>query len=216
MQRYGYGEDGLTLSALTRRQAEILSALDDGCRGECIVFYRPSFGRRGGSHRAEFGEFDGILISDNTIHVIESKWDRCVELPTRSEDEETLLVDGELELPHSQFLRHAIFESYITLWRAHPHNNWKTFCDAANPEFSKRFNGKPMAPEGSLLARNLAFVLEAMPEFPVKHVAIYFHRDNAARPSAVARSASRFGVVFHLVPLSYSVLRPSAFYPLDT
>ena len=79
MKLIGYGEDFLTLWALTKETDKILSKLDDDTPSEsCTVIYRPSFGRAGGSmenQRAEFGEFDAILITNHTAFLIESKWD---------------------------------------------------------------------------------------------------------------------------------------------
>ena len=50
MKVLGYGEDALTLWALQNRLIQILDFLDDPSGPpECKVFFRPSFGRRGGS-----------------------------------------------------------------------------------------------------------------------------------------------------------------------
>jgi hypothetical protein len=58
---YGYGEDALTLWALTNKLPTILEKLrDNSAPSECEVLFRPSFGRRGGEINAQFGEFDFI------------------------------------------------------------------------------------------------------------------------------------------------------------
>jgi len=45
----GYGEDGLTAWAVTHRLADILKALDDPTApSDCMVVFRPSFGRAHG------------------------------------------------------------------------------------------------------------------------------------------------------------------------
>ena len=67
MKILGYGEDFLTFWAVSRKLAEILSQLNDDANPEdCEVFYRPSFGRRAGKNRSEFGEFDAIIITPKT------------------------------------------------------------------------------------------------------------------------------------------------------
>ena len=73
---FGYGEDALTLWLLKNQPEQILNRFNDKTEpSDCIVFYRPSFGRSGGPGSAEFGEFDAILASKENIYLIESKWD---------------------------------------------------------------------------------------------------------------------------------------------
>ena len=76
MKILGYGEDFLTFWAITKRLNEILSQLKDKTDPEkCTVIYRPSFGRRGGLRRSEFGEFDTIIVTPEKAYLVESKWD---------------------------------------------------------------------------------------------------------------------------------------------
>ena len=64
MQLIGYGEDALTLWALTEKLSELLGKLEDHSDpASCKAFLRPSFGRSGGSNSPQFGEFDFILLS---------------------------------------------------------------------------------------------------------------------------------------------------------
>lgn len=71
---FGYGEDALTLWLLKNQPHEILRQFnDEGKPSDCLVFYRPSFGRSGGPDSAEFGEFDAILASKENVYLIESK-----------------------------------------------------------------------------------------------------------------------------------------------
>lgn len=80
MRLIAYGEDALTLWAINRRLPEILRKLNDRADPkDCQVIFRPSFGRRGGTQSAQFGEFDFILLSANSIYLGESKWDRSPE-----------------------------------------------------------------------------------------------------------------------------------------
>ena len=104
----GYGEDAFTFWALKRRLSEILKDLHDQTEpSDCLIFFRPSFGRRGGRGRAEFGEFDAILASPQNIYLIESKWDNLSE----NKNEQIELIDEEV-------LRHKIFSWYLRNWDA--------------------------------------------------------------------------------------------------
>ena len=72
----GYGEDALTLWALKHRTSDILESFQDQTApSDCLIFYRPSFGRHSKEGSAVFGEFDAILVSSENIYLIESKWD---------------------------------------------------------------------------------------------------------------------------------------------
>src|SRR5437667_8731055 len=77
----GYGEDALTLWALSSKLSSLLSAFGDQTPiSETIVFYRPSFGRgqqqRGvRTAKAEFGEFDAIVGTRERVYPIEAKWE---------------------------------------------------------------------------------------------------------------------------------------------
>ena len=81
MEIIGYGEDALTLWAMKKRLDFILDKLNDPTDPDnCKVFFRPSFGRRGGPKSSEFGEFDFILLSIKRVYLGESKWERSSEL----------------------------------------------------------------------------------------------------------------------------------------
>src|SRR5206468_2361518 len=76
LMNVGYGEDGLTYWALTQRRAEFLHAVGDRTiPDDCLLFFRPSFGRAAGLTSPQFGEFDSILASRAAVYLIESKWD---------------------------------------------------------------------------------------------------------------------------------------------
>jgi len=168
----GYGEDALTLWALKHRMSEILSKLNDKTSpSDCIVFYRPSFGRSGGADSSEFGEFDAILVSLENIYLIESKWDNL----SASKSEKNLVrpVQG---------LRHQIFSWYMAHWKEKHVQNWKGFVDEKGQDFRNKFN-KPIASSG-LLAENLGFTLETIlkhcKEFTgernIKNVIMFFYK----------------------------------------
>jgi len=67
----GYGEDSLTLWALTKKLDTLLCLLGETTvdKSECLVFYRPSFGRAVG-----IGEFDFIIKTKRKTYFGESKW----------------------------------------------------------------------------------------------------------------------------------------------
>jgi hypothetical protein len=68
----GYGEDALTLWELQHKTKEILSEFrDKTAPQDCLVFYRPSFGRSGGVESAEFGEFDAIIAPKEKFYLVE-------------------------------------------------------------------------------------------------------------------------------------------------
>ncbi len=111
----GYGEDGLTLWVLSRHLPQLLEKLgDDTDLAECLRFYRPSFGRKGGQYGAEFGEFDAILATRRAVYPFESKWVRSA---TRS---------GLVTVKRRQVLRHQVFEWLRARWQ--PVMKWKDFA----------------------------------------------------------------------------------------
>ena len=125
----GYGEDAFTLWALKHHTTEILKAFQDKTSpSDCLIFYRPSFGRSGGNKSAEFGEFDAILVSLENIYLIESKWDNF-----------SRFQKHEITLSAEQKLRHLIFSWYITHWNKKYCNNWESFVKEQEYRFGKKF-----------------------------------------------------------------------------
>ena len=117
----GYGEDFLTLWAITKKIDEILSQLDDKTNLEkCKILFRPSFGRAGGIDSAQFGEFDVIIITQNKAYLVESKWDR------------SKIQNNTLRLDKVQIFRHKILHWYHEHWQG---GTWKTFVDKHREEF---------------------------------------------------------------------------------
>jgi len=70
----GYGEDALTLWALQNRRKLIFDKVGINNESNVKLFYRPSFGRRGGPKSYLFGEFDFIIKTESQIVLGESKW----------------------------------------------------------------------------------------------------------------------------------------------
>jgi len=168
MKLIGYGEDFLTLWALTKETDKILSKLDDDTPSEsCTVIYRPSFGRAGGSmenQRAEFGEFDAILITNHTAFLIESKWDGGGIRKRR------------IKLEENQVRRHKILAWYHANWKKEL--DWQKLIEQKTSEFNKIFPVNKIAPHGSILERNLNEVLSLINRKPLQNVLMYFHSGN--------------------------------------
>ena len=165
MKLIGYGEDFLTLWALTKETKTILTKLKDETPiDSCMIIYRPSFGRAGGSmenQRAEFGEFDAILITDQKAYLIESKWD--------GGGKRKRIV----KLEKNQVKRHKIFTWYHSNWKKGI--DWNELLEEKTPEFQSLFPKNKIAPNGSILKENLNEVLSLINGKPLQNVLMYFH-----------------------------------------
>lgn len=170
-----YGEDGLTLWALTDQLKKTLSFyLKDTSRPEdSLVIYRPSFGRKGGSG-SEFGEFDAILSTPKTIYLIESKWIRQ--------------KNKQLLIKKVQTTRHSVFKWYFneidgTVLEGSD-NEWDDFRSKHNSKIDKI--GKAIPGSGTELAKNIRKVLKELKsdrkDKNIKNVLLLFINDNIARP----------------------------------
>ena len=202
----GYGEDALTLWALSRRLPALLAALGDpGRADDALVLYRPSFGRAAtgrapdASHRAEFGEFDAILGTAAAVYLVESKWDRSGELE-----------GGVLSLRAEQAHRHAVFATYLRLWRELRPSTWEEFARGAEARFGAEHRTVRFAPAGSRLAENLRFVLSALADKggPIRNVALYFRPEGESPDARVSNEG------FECVTLAYEVEPGSRFVRL--
>lgn len=150
-----YGEDPLTLWALTQQLPLVLRQLDDRTApAEVLVIYRPSFGRGGASkrsragRRSEFGEFDAILQSRAATYLVEAKWHRSGEIQ-----------DGVVLLRDEQTDRHQVFRWLLESWRRMAPRSWADFRRRAVAEFEAKFEGMTLAPDGSRLAGSLEYVM---------------------------------------------------------
>lgn len=210
---FGYGEDALTLWALKKKISEILEKLNDqSLPSDCLIFFRPSFGRSGGKRsaeerRAEFGEFDAILASSENVYLIESKWDN---LSQNKKDK--------IELNEEQALRHRIFSWYFMNWSAQRYCNWEEFSNAVQDKFASNFPAKRIAPKKSILAGNLKFVLKELHEHgkrekELKNVLLYFY--NSSKKSKQIKRVITYGVrvKFKVVNIEYG--QSCNFIPLD-
>jgi len=206
MEIIGYGEDALTLWALTHRLKVVLDELGDSTSADSItVFFRPSFGRRGGPERSEFGEFDFILLTEQAVYLGESKWHRS------SEDVE----GGRIKLREEQWQRHQILKWYIEEWVAGGFSDWGDFFEKKGGKLTIGNVTKPLPPKGSLLSENLSAVLSKVGKrFPgqtpsVRNVLLYFY----VRKEIESLPLSA-GEDFTLVTLDYSDYREANFIRL--
>jgi hypothetical protein len=162
MKVLGYGEDFLTFWAVTKKLPDILKQLCDKTSPEnCVVIYRPSFGRKGGKESSQFGELDSMIITPETAYLIEAKWDGS----------EARWKNNVLELDHVQVQRHKIFKWYHENWEG---EDWKDFIKKHKEEFEREF-GKKMAPAGSLLSRNLLTIMKGTHGKKLVNVLLFLH-----------------------------------------
>lgn len=197
MQMLGYGEDALTLWALKQKMPDILQSLDGSTVPEdCLVFYRPSFGRRGGEERAEFGEFDFILVTKKGgLYLGESKWDNSSERKEQS-----------IFLRDEQLRRHELFKWYAAKWFECKPRDWEQFLLHAQNDFINDFGGsKKLAPIDSILAETLRSVLciiqahiENPDLFKIKNVLLYLYNGNKTQPP------NKINSDFQIINIDYS------------
>lgn len=191
----GYGEDALSLWALTGRTSNILDALGDTSpASDAVIFYRPSFGRYGSApvlpggvaDSAQFGEFDAILGTPAGVYLIEAKWSRSSEI-----EGDTVVLRAE------QIRRHKIFRAYLAAWRAASPANWSAFLMEHGMLLKVGPISVPVAPPGSQLARNLETVLSRLSKCgaTVTDVLLYVRLTNGRAASAVRPLDFRFVIV---------------------
>jgi len=171
-----YGEDGLTLWAMGNRLAEILHTLGDSSpEPSCKIYYRPSFGRKGGHRSAQFGEFDFILLSGGRVYLGESKWDRSPEAK-----------NGELMLRKEQTIRHAVMKCYIESWFETEGREWAEVKAKTVSLLTTRGIEKPVAPRGSRLETNLVDFLRDLDNHfksrpDIDDMLLFFYEETAGK-----------------------------------
>jgi hypothetical protein len=162
-----YGEDGLTLKYTKERTDEILQKLGDKSNpDECTIFFRPSFGR------AQYGEFDAIIISQEKAYLVEAKWDESGDL------------SGGLR--EDQIRRHKIIEWFGANWNGEVGEKWDEFADKHNPEFKQIFKfvtksgkdeSKYIPSSESRVGQNLQTILGVIGNRKVENVLLLFYKD---------------------------------------
>jgi len=162
MRILGYGEDFLTFWAITTKLRDILSQLGDNSDPrECSIFYRPSFGRRAGKGRSEFGEFDALIVATESVYLVEAKWDGSL----------AHWPHNTLELSDTQVRRHEIFRWYNENWNG---ENWDDFARRHAEEFKRKFR-KTIPRKGTLLTKNLTTILSKTMGKKVVDVLLFLH-----------------------------------------
>lgn len=164
---YIYGEDGLTLKYTKEGLEEVLKKLEDESDpNECTVFFRPSFGR------AQYGEFDAIIISQQKAYLVEAKWDQSGDL------------SGGLR--EDQIRRHSIMKWFSQNWDGEKGDEWDQFAQRHNPEFKRTFkfvtkNGKSetkyIPNSESRVGQNLQTILTEIGDREIENVLLIFYRD---------------------------------------
>jgi len=167
---FGYGEDALTLWAVTEKIDLILKKLNDPEPEFCTVFYRPSFGRD------QYGEFDAIIFTAPKAYLVESKWDGS--------------GGTSIKLEEHQIRRHEILKWYHKNWKGEVGEDWDEFAEKNNPDFRDEFtyfvekNGKMVKmfkyipSSDTILSKNLQTVLDLIIDKDLEDVLLYLHRGN--------------------------------------
>ncbi len=194
---FGYGEDFLTLWAINEQLQEILERFEHHVTpSDCLIFYRPSFGRSGGKDSAEFGEFDAIIATKENIYLIESKWDNLSNYKKNG-----------IVLREEQILRHKVFTWYLTHWSKKYSGKWQEFVENKKESFvlGKKL---PKVQEGKqcILATNLEFILCRLLEHckgfssraNIKNILLFFYNSELSIPPTEVNAD------FKLIPLDYS------------
>lgn len=188
MDILAYGEDALTLWALEEKLPDVLNSLDDPTDlDSCQAFYRPSFGRRG--DLGGFGEFDFILLTDVSVYLGESKWDRLT----------GRVAPSVFSLKPVQIRRHTLMRFYIKEWAYGDYNDWADFVELGRPKLAQLGINKPIAPADSDLRTNLEQVLGVIRqkyyEIPtVRNVFLLLHR-GVKSDKIPARAGGDFKVI---------------------
>lgn len=167
MTLLSYGEDALTLWALTKGLGSILTQLGDlTTPNQALILYRPSFGRRNG-----FGEFDAIIGTSCAVYLVETKWSTSARL------------NGKI-IPAAQEQRHKILSWYLDKWNTSNPNNWASFKRLYAALYSQQFSHPSFPDVGSVLACNLEFVLRQLSNYggSIEHVLLFIGPNQKIQP----------------------------------
>ncbi len=193
----GYGEDALTLWALS--DSKILSKITEDKINQ--IFYRPSFGRRGGVDSPQFGEFDFILTTENAVYLGESKWDGSSEKTSK----------GTIKLRNEQVNRHRIFRVYLEEWfKGEYKDNWSAFSDAVKQALPEDLKSKCVVTKNhKRLCGNLEWILTEIKTrvtqkpSDIKDVLIFFYEEDRDSAGIPTNTTSTNSVEFKVVPIPY-------------
>jgi len=172
-----YGEDGLTLWALKNSIRQIVDKTDDTPTSECVIFYRPSFGRKGGDNSCQFGEFDFIVLSRDRMYLGETKWEHSP-------------IQGKNQVPdEKQASRHRVLAEYVRAWFAC--GQWD---DTFQGYVRKRISPKPPAGAGTTTRRSLETFLGVVSQHygsrppRVVNVLLYVYEAGNSKAAALAKN----------------------------
>ena len=192
----GYGEDALTLWALRQHVSKILKEFrDKTATSDCLIFYRPSFGRHSKADSSVFGEFDAVIASKENIYLVESKWDNLTEFNKT-----------ELILGKEQTTRHEVFSWYLTHWNRKYFGNWQAFANEHQKDFKMDFKiDRKTIAQNSLLSRNLESILNKIHEHcqsisgdNIKNVLLFFYNSEIK-----SKPLTRTNDTFIPIPIDY-------------
>jgi hypothetical protein len=183
----GYGEDALTYRLLKNSLKTLLIELgDDSEPSDCLVFYRPSLGRKGGC----YGEFDGMLVARNSIYLIESKWEGTREMK-RGKMNFNVRIEQED--------RHKIFSWFLLHWKCKSALNSLKKNEDLSAEFEGEFEGKQIPSSKDTLGKNLEFILNKIfGRFPentkpsIVNVFLFFRREGSKTVPNIVSSKIQF------------------------
>jgi hypothetical protein len=171
MKILSYGEDSLTLWIIENNLQELLKKVSDNSNiDKCTAIYRPSFGRIGGADSSQFGEFDAIIISEESLYLCESKWDKSSEN----------IKEGKLQLRKEQIIRHEILKYYIEYFGYGEYQNWAEFQLAMQNSDMLLKHQKTIPSENTLLAKNIQSLVSQVKQIHKKkpniiNLLIYFY-----------------------------------------
>jgi len=171
MKILSYGEDSLTLWMIENNLQDLLAKIGDKSNiNNCTAIYRPSFGRIGGADSSQFGEFDAVIISEKSVYLCESKWDKS------SENNEK----GKLLLRKEQIIRHEILRFYIENYGYGGYQKWAEFQKASQNAEVIVEHRKTIPNEDRRLARNIQSLVNEVKQIHkikpiINNLLIYFY-----------------------------------------
>lgn len=186
MKFFGYGEDALTLWALTNKitREEFIKKIKEKTPDDktdinaFTIFYRPSFGRG-----KNLGEFDFIIVSDTFIYLGESKWNNS-----------SCLGKECIKLDDAQIERHKIFEALF--------NPRKKSELSANHKISQKIGYIEKVKETSKLSENIknfktvAGIINKNKEF--KNILLFFYAEEKNYDNLKCQNSD-----FSIIPIKY-------------
>ncbi|MEQ8221842.1 MAG: hypothetical protein ABRQ37_06035 [Candidatus Eremiobacterota bacterium] len=199
---YGYGKDALTFLAFNNYLKSTLkkNLKDNSNPKDCVIFFHPGFGRSDGENSSQFGKFDTILISQEYIYLIESKWDG-----RKNSNKEYITLEDK------QILQYKAFLHYYNIFRGQKEFKWDEIYNHKD-DFYDNFN-KTLPSEKTILAQNLKFVFNKIYELKInckdkelKNILLYFYDQTRSKPILSKNKLFNNSIKFEIVNYDYSEL----------